>query len=138
MPMIKANEVTPRQIRAVLPDEYANRGYVKLEKGMTIEIESMVFSIYQATKKNVDGSRINMETTDGKPITNTTVYLGLTDGRYTSVNGDVATCQMASIVGFKETEIGKYPFVLDQPETVSVIEVTEKMGNKDYPKIAFE
>jgi len=137
MTMIKASEVTPRQIRTVMPDQYANRGYVDLADGMTINIESIVFSIYPATK-NVDGHRIKLETQEGKPITNTTAYIGLTDGKYTSVNGDVAVCQLASIVGFKATDIGKYPFNLEKPETVKVITVKEKMGNKEYPKFAFE
>lgn len=137
MPMLKANQITPRQFRNVVPDIFKNRGYITLEKDMSVEIESIVFSIYQATK-TVGDEKQELTTKDGTPITNITAYIGFTDGFYSSVNGDIAVQQLASIVGFDETAIGQYPYKLDTPEKVKTITVNEKMGNKDYPKIAFD
>ena len=138
MPMIKADEVTPRKFRNINPVQYKNRGYVTLEKGMTITVESVVFSVHQASKKADNGEKIKLATQDGKPVTNVTAYIGLPDNKFTSVNGDIAVCQLASIVGFDETEIGYYPFNLETPETITCIEIKEKYGDKEYPKLAFE
>ena len=139
MPMLKADQITPRQFRNVVPEMFKNRGYITLEKDMELEIESIVFSIYQATKRVGDEKqKKKLATEDGQPVTNITAYIGFTDGFYSSVNGDIAVWQLASIVGFDETAIGQYPYTLDQPEKVKTITVNEKMGNKEYPKIAFD
>ena len=137
MAMIKASEVTPRKFRAIVPDAFKNCGYTELKEGMTIEIESVIFSVYQATKK-VNDTRVELKTQDGKPITNVTAYIGLGDGKYTSVNGDVAICQLASLTGFDKEEIGQYTYDLPKPETATCIIVKEPMGDKEFPKIAFE
>lgn len=141
MAMIKASQVTPRQFRNVVPEMYRNMPYTKLDKAdVEIEITSIVFSIYQAKTRDKDDKDdiVELVTRDGKPITNITVYIGLSNGCYSSVNGDTAIEQLASIVDFNETAIGQYPYELETPEKAKTIMVNEKMGKKEYPKVAFD
>jgi len=140
MPIVNVNNITPKKLRGVVPEEYRNMPYRELKKGDKIVIGSCVFSIYQARDKETrKGLTIENGPNAGKPITNCTVYFGLGDGCYTSLKNDVVESQMCALTGFETVnkDIGYYPFHFD-PETVECIEVKVKMGQKEVPVIAFQ
>ena len=125
--MMKIEEITPKNIRAVIPDKYKGMGYKKLDKGDEITITSVVFSIYNAKK---DGAPII--TKNGENITNVTVYFGLSDGRYSSLKNDIVYGQMAGLVGFYKTDVGYYEYDIE-PEKVKVVPAQTKMGARPLP-----
>lgn len=132
MSIIKIEEITPKNIRAVIPPKYKGKAYKKLVEGDKVTIVSVVFSIYNARK---DGEFI--VTKQGENITNTTVYLGLSDGHYTSLKNDIVLGQMAALTGFDETAVGYYEYDVP-PENVTVVTTEAKMGKKTYPVLAFK
>lgn len=143
MPIIKVSEITPKNVRGVVPAEYRGMPYRQLAKGDKIVIDSCVFSIYPA--KNKDGEKILIQNGEdaGKTVNNCTIYFGLGDGHYTSLKNDVVEGQMCALTGFDtfRKDCGYYPFKFD-PETVEVIEVKTTMGKgekkKDVPVLAFQ
>lgn len=132
MSILKVEEVTPKNIRAVIPPKYKGLGYKKLKAGDVVTLTSVVFSVYNA-KKNGEP----IVTRDGENITNVTVYLGLDDGHYTSLKNDIVYAQMSALVGFVEDSIGYYDYDFD-PEKVKVVSVKTKMGQKEIDVLAFE
>ena len=129
MSIISTKEVTPRNIRAVIPEKYKGMAYHNLTKGEKVALTSCVFSVYDVTKEK-DG--------ETKVYRNITVYFGLGDGTYTSLKNDIVLGQMIALTGFDErSDVGYYPF--DFPtEEVEIVEVTTKMGTKDVPVLAFQ
>lgn len=133
MPIISAKQVTPRNIRGVIPDYYKNRPYRELVEGDKITISSCVFSVYNARK---NGEVIR--TKSGEPINNITIYFGLDDGSYTSLKNDIVLAQMISLTGFDEkSDVGYYSFEFPS-EDVEVIRENTKMGPKEVPVLCFQ
>ena len=143
MPIIKVSEITPKNVRGVIPVEYRGMPYRQLAKGDKVVMDSCVFSIYPA--KNKDGEKILIQNGEdaGKTVNNCTIYIGLADGHYTSLKNDVVEGQMCALTGFDtfRKDCGYYPFKFE-PETVEVIEVKTTMGKgekkKDVPVLAFQ
>ena len=133
MSIMKIGEIAPRNIRAVVPDKYKGMGYRKLKDGDIVTITSVVFSVYNARK---DGEILT--TKNGDPINNVTVYLGLSDGHYTSLKNDIVLAQMCALTGFSEDVLtGYYPYDVE-PEKAKVVTTQVKMGQKSYDVLAFE
>lgn len=141
MPIISVKEVTPRNIRAVVPDKYKSMPYMALAKGDKVTINSCVFSVYPAKGKDGNVLRVQNGDNAGKVVTNITIYFGLDSGHYTSLKNDVVLGQMSALTGFDDSsDVGYYPFDFE-PETVEVITVDVPMGKgdakKNVPVLAF-
>ena len=143
MAIIKVSEITPKNIRGVVPEEYRGMPYRQLTKGEKVVIDSCVFSIYPAKNKNGEKIVIEHGEDAGKTLNNCTIYFGLEDGHYTSLKNDVVEGQMCALTGFDtfRNDCGYYPFKFD-PETVEVIEVQTPIGKgankKNIPVLAFQ
>lgn len=134
--MLGINAITPRKLINIVPEEFRNMPYRKLREGETVTITKVIFSVYPATKKNPDGERVPIVRKDGTPVLNESMYLGMSDGCYTSIRGDTAFMQLSQTVGFNETEPGIFSF--DMNEKVRIVLVDEKMGSETYQRYAFD
>lgn len=134
--MLKANEVTPRQLKNVIPEICKGKIYTAPVSGMTCTITAIAISSYPARGKG----RETQTRQDGSVILNRTGYAVISDTLYTSVKGYTAIEQLISCnpdVLDSETE-GITSCVLDKPQRVTIIEVSEKLGDKAYDYAAFE
>lgn len=137
MRMLKASEVTPRNVKNVLPDICKGRTYIEAAEGMNFKITGAAINYYPA--RNVDGE--NMTTKDGKTILKRVGYILIDGGFYSSFMGYTAVEQIISCAAMHlESEVPGTVEVEDfgEPIEVSVIKVQEKMGQKSYDYLAFE
>lgn len=130
--MDKIENVVSYKIAKFVPDEVKGKSYVKLEKGQKITITGGVYSVYPA--HNDEGQPIIRQ--DGTQVMRVIAYITMADGTYSTVKGDIALSQLMSVTGVIDVDSeGRYPFTMD--ESVTVTEVNQKFGTKDYPVIAF-
>lgn len=118
---------------AVIPDRYKGKKYVKLKTGDRITIYDITVVTYPAKK---DGDFIVRK--DGSNVLNESIYFDIGDGRYTSLRNDKILGQVANLTGWIEKDIGESYYPLDNPETVEIIEINAKYGNKEIPVKAFK
>lgn len=137
MRMLKASEVTPRNVKNVLPDICKGRTYIEATEGMSFKITGAAINYYPA--RNEDGE--DMTTKDGKAILKRVGYVLIDGGFYSSFMGYTAVEQIISCAAMHlESEVPGTVEVEDFGEAVevSVIKVQEKMGKKSYDYLAFE
>lgn len=137
MKMLKASEVTPRNVKNVLPDICKGRTYIEASEGMNFKITGAAINYYPA--KNDDGG--DKTTKDGKTVLNRVAYVLIDGGFYSSFKGYTAVEQIISCAAMHlESEVPGTVEVEDfgEPIEVSVIKVQEKMGQKSYDYLAFE
>lgn len=128
--------ITPRRFRAITPKMYQSRAYVKLKTDEQIEIDSIVFSVYQPKSKE---NNEPMTYEDGTPFKNVTIYIGFDEEYYTSIKNEIVEGQLSILTGFDidTAEIGKqYDYNLKEKESVKVVEITK--AGYSYPLIAFQ
>lgn len=119
-----------------IPKEFLGSEYVKLTKGMTIGIKRIVKDEFNV----LDDEGEPMLRKDGSNVTNTVYYIGLDDGRYTTVKNNKIDVQirllMAGHPEFVEENVmdfGNDVFEVTTKETMI------KYGDgKEYPGIVFE
>lgn len=134
MAMITADEVTPRAIRAVMPDCMKGRKYKKFAEGMEITIESVAFSVY--AKRDEEGDEIVRK--DGSIVHKMTAYVGYDKDKYATVGNEFAIGQLFSITDVvNENADGVYEFPDIEPCKVKVTTKDIKYGDKTYPSWVF-
>jgi hypothetical protein len=117
-----------------VPKLYTGKTYRKVEVGETITINSVVFSFYPAKDKN--GKVITWGEHNNHVFLDCTVYLGLSDGTYTSMRNEIIRMQMMSLVGMRfPNDKGEYPYHLEVPETATVINTTQTVGKGENEKV---
>ena len=135
--MLKANEVTPRNVKNVIPDICKGRTYIECVEGMGIRITGAAINRYTAKDKD------NQERTtqDGKPILNRVAYVLIEGGFYSSFKGYTAIEQIISCAPdvLESDEVGTVE-VPEFPEVIPavIIKVSEQMGKERYDYLAFE
>ena len=135
--MLKANEVTPRNVKNVIPEICKGRTYIECVEGMKVRITGAAINRYTAKDKD------NQERTtqDGKPILNRVAYVLIEGGSYSSFKGYTAIEQMISCAPdvLESDEVGTVE-VPEFPEVVPavIIKVSEQMGKERYDYLAFE
>ena len=121
------------------PKKYEGREYVKLQEGDYVTFDSCVYSTYPAKDKFGKTATYRIGNNEF-PFTKTTIYFGLTDGRYTSLRNDVVAFQMQSLTNHKHT-MGEVEYNFPA-ETVKVIKTKESYGTgenkKEFDVLAFE
>lgn len=132
--MKSIDNVTPRKMLKIMPDGLKTRGYVKLTAGESHVIDYIGYSVYPAKKKET-GEPILRK--DGTQCMSCTAYIGLDGKFYTTVRNDTVISQLVSETGdFPDTEgLYEYPGL---DVMVSSVQIKVKMGDKEYPIIAFE
>lgn len=134
--MLKANEITPRQLKNILPEICKGKVYTAPVEGMTCTITAIAISSYPARTKD----KAIQTRQDGTVVLNRTGYAVIADSLYTSIKGYTGIEQLISCnpdVLDSETE-GITSCVLDEPVRVRIIKVSEKLGDKSYDYAAFE
>lgn len=134
MPMITADEVTPRAIRAVMPDCMKGRKYKKFAEGMEITIESVAFSVY--AKRDEEGEEIIRK--DGSVVHKMTAYVGYDGGRYATVGNEFAIGQLFSITDVVDENaegVSEFPDI--EPCKVKITTKDIKYGDKTFPSWVF-
>ena len=137
MRMLKASEVTPRNVKNVLPDICKGRTYIEAAEGMNFKITGAAINYYPA--RTEDGE--DMTTKDGKTILKRVAYVLIDGGFYSSFKGYTAVEQIISCAAMHlESEVPGTVEVEDfgEPIEVSVIKVKEKMGKGSYDYMAIE
>lgn len=135
--MLKANEVTPRNVKNVIPEICRGRTYIECVEGMGVRITGAAINRYPAKDKE------NQERTtqDGKPILNRVAYVLIEEGFYSSFKGYTAIEQIISCAPdvLESDEVGTVE-VPEFPEAIPVviIKVLEQMGKERYDYMAFE
>ena len=135
--MLKANEVTPRNVKNVIPEICKGRTYIECVEGMGVRITGAAINCYTAKDKD------NQERTtqDGRPILNRVAYVLIEGGFYSSFKGYTAIEQIISCAPdvLESDEVGTVE-VPEFPEVVPVgiIKVSEQMGKERYDYLAFE
>ena len=135
--MLKANEVTPRNVKNVIPEICKGRTYIECVEGMGVRITGAAINRYLAKDKE------NRERTtqDGKPILNRVAYVLFEGGFYSSFKGYTAIEQIISCAPdvLESDEVGTVE-VPEFPEVIPVvtIKVSEQMGKERYDYLAFE
>lgn len=135
MGMLKANEVTPWNVKNILPEICEGRVYVKLTEGMEFTITGAAINVFPARDENGEA----LTTQSGETIMRRVAYVLMGDKIYTSVKGWTAIEQ---IISLNPTELDK----MDEgtyectgfAQRVKTITVKEKMGKKDYDYMAFD
>lgn len=134
MAMITADEVTPRAIRAVMPDCMKGRKYQKFVEGMEITVESVAFNVYP--KRGKDGAEIVRK--DGSIVHKMTAYVGYDGGRYATVGNEFAIGQLFSISEVVDENVdGVYEFPDIEPCKVKITTKDIKYGDKTFPSWVF-
>lgn len=135
--MLKANEVTPRNVKNVIPEICKGRTYIECVEGMGLRITGAAINRYVAKDKE------NQERTtqDGKPILNRVAYVLIEGGFYSSFKGYTAVEQIISCAPdvLESDEVGTVE-VPEFPEVVPVgiIKISEQMGKERFDYFAFE
>lgn len=135
--MLKANEVTPRNVKNVIPEICKGRTYIECVEGMGLRITGAAINRYIAKDKD------NQERTtqDGRSILNRVAYVLIEGGFYSSFKGYTAIEQIISCAPdvLESDEVGTVE-VPEFPEVVPVgiIKVSEQMGKERYDYLAFE
>lgn len=136
MKMMKANEVSSLSMLAIMPktlkDNHAK--YIKVDNEMVKTVTFIGINVYNA--KNSDGTA--MVSKKGNEICNQTIYVGFSDGTFTTFKNDVAMAQVFSVVG--EVDISKpasYEFEVE-PFDTKFEQIDIKMGSKTYPYWVFD
>lgn len=134
MAMITADEVTPRAIRAVMPNCMKGRKYQGFAEGMEITIESVAFNVYP--KRGKDGAEIVRK--DGSIVHKMTAYVGYDGGRYATVGNEFAIGQLFSISEVVNENVdGVYEFPDIAPCKVKITTKDIKYGDKTFPSWVF-
>lgn len=134
MAMITADEVTPRAIRAVMPDCMKGRKYQKFAEGAEITIESVAFSVYP--KRGKDGAEIVRK--DGSIVHKMTAYVGYDKDKYATVGNEFAIGQLFSIsevVDENTDGVTEFPDIA--PCKVKITTKDIKYGDKTFPSWVF-
>lgn len=134
MSMQAKDNVSTKAQRAVCPVEFKNRTYIKLEKGQTHTIDSVIYSTYLV--KDADGS--NKLSKAGNPIFKTTAYIGLENNQFTTISNNTAISQLISLTGdFDEYTEGHVKFEgFDQKVMIISDKVT--YNDKSWEILVFE
>ena len=134
--MLKANEVVPFKLKNVVPAMCKGRTYVPMTEGLKFSIRGIAINVWAA--RGEDGNE--MMTKDERLITRRAAYFLINDDAYSSVSGHTAVEQLISCAPeiLDRVEPGTYEASQIEPISVTTITVTEKMGQKEYPYIAFE
>lgn len=133
MSFCEVSEIIPKNLMAVIPERYKGKKYVKLKVGDRITIHDITIVTYNAKK---DGDFIVRK--DGSNVLNESIYFDLGNGYYTSLRNDKILGQVANLTGWIEKEVGESYYPLDNPETVEIIEVNAKYGDKEIPVKVFK
>lgn len=134
MAMITADEVTPRAIRAVMPNCMKGRKYQGFAEGMEITIESVAFNVYP--KRGKDGAEIVRK--DGSIVHKMTAYVGYDGGRYATVGNEFAIGQLFSISEVVNENVdGVYEFPDIEPCKAKITTKDIKYGDKTFPSWVF-
>lgn len=136
--MLKANEVTPRNVKNILPDICKGRTYIEVTEGMTFTITGAAINRYPVKNKETNEERT---TQDGQVILNRVAYVLIEGGFYSSFKGYTAVEQIISCAALHlESDVPGTVEVEEfgEPVKVSVIRVQERMGAKTYDYLAFE
>lgn len=135
--MMKASEVSSLAMMAIMPkylkDNHSR--YIKVDSDMVKTVTFVGVNVYNA--KNKDGTA--MLSKKGNEICNQSIYVGFSDGTFTTFKNDVALAQVFSLVG--ELDISKpasYEFELDEPFDTKFEQIDIKMGSKTYPYWVFD
>lgn len=135
MPMITADAVTPRRIRAVMPKCMEGKAYVKLADGMVKTITSVAYSVYPAKDKE---TKEIITRKDDSVVCRTTAYIGFDDGTYSTVANEYAIGQLFSITEYiNENDLGVHEYPDIAPCKVRVTTKDIKYGDKTYPSWVF-
>ena len=135
MSMISADAVTPRAIRAIMPDCMKGLAYVKLADGMERIIVKVAFSVYPAKDKETKEVLVRKDDT---VICRTTAYIGFDDGTYSTVANEYAIGQLFSITKtIDENDVGVHEFPDVEPCKVRVTTKDIKYGAKTFPSWVF-
>ena len=135
--MLKANEITPRNVKNVIPEICKGCTYIECVEGMGVRITGAAINRYIAKDKE------NQERTthDGKPILNRVAYVLIEGGFYSSFKGYTAIEQVISCAPdvLESDEVGTVE-VPEFPEVIPavIIKVSEQMGKERYDYLAFE
>lgn len=135
MVMMKATEVTPARIKAIMPEAFKDVPYAKPTPGQVKTITKVAYNVYVAKK---DGNAIVRN--DGSELMNCTAYVGFDDGTYFTFKNEIALGQLMSITG-DIAMVKPDMFYFDvEPCTVKIIETQIQMGKakKAYPSWVFE
>ena len=135
MGMLKANEVTPRNVKNILPGICKSRIYVEPAEGMEFTITGAAINVFPAKGEN--GEALTTQT--GETIMRRVAYVLVGDEIYTSVKGWTAIEQIISLnpAELDKMEEGTYECT-GFAQKVKTIIVKEKMGKKEFDYIAFE
>ena len=135
MGMLKANEVTPRNVKNILPSICKGRIYIESAEGMEFTITGAAVNVFPAKTENGE----SMTTQAGEPIMRRVAYVLVGDEIYTSVKGWTAIEQIISLnpTELDKMEEGTYECT-GFAQRVKTITVKERMGKKEFDYIAFD
>lgn len=135
MAMMKATEVTPARIKAIMPVSFKDMPYAKPTPGQVKIITKVAYNVYVAKK---DGNAIVRK--DGTELMNCTAYVGFDDGTYFTFKNEIALGQLMSITGDIKMDAPNVFYFEVDPCTVKILETTIQMGKdkKSYPSWVFE
>lgn len=135
MGMLKANEVTPRNVKNILPGICKGRIYVEPAEGMEFTITGAAVNVFPAKGENGEA----MTTQNGEAIMRRVAYVLVGDEIYTSVKGWTAIEQIISLnpAELDKMDEGTYECT-GFAQRVKTITVKERMGKKEYDYIAFD
>lgn len=135
MGMLKASEVTPRNVKNVLPGICKGRIYVEPAEGMKFTITGAAINVFPAKTEKGE----IMKTQAGEPIMRRVAYVLVGDEIYTSVRGWTAVEQIISLnpAELDKMDEGTYECT-GFSQRVNTITVKEKMGKELFDYVAFE
>lgn len=135
MGMLKANEVTPKNVKNILPSICKGRIYVEPAEGMEFTITGAAVNVYPAKTEKGE----IMRTQAGEPIMRRVAYVLVGDEIYTSLKGWTAVEQIISLnpAELDKMDEGTYECT-GFSQRVKTITVKEKMGKELFDYVAFE